>query len=84
MFISIFLHFDTEIIEIHLRSESYPPYGKWIWTFMKGWITLFIEGGARVENMLLLYTCELCDDIIYRVKIAGQLKPLVHITNITP
>ena len=23
--------------------------------------------------MLLLYTYELCDDIIYRVKIAGQL-----------
>ena len=29
--------------------------------------------------MLLLCTYELCKDIIYRVKIAGQLKPLVHI-----
>ena len=34
--------------------------------------------------MLLLCTYELCKDIIYRVKIAGQLKPLVHIINKTP
>ena len=34
--------------------------------------------------MLLLCTYELCYDIIYRVKIDGQLKPLVHIVNITP
>ena len=34
--------------------------------------------------MLLLCTYELGNDIIYCVKIAGQLEPLVHITNITP
>ena len=34
--------------------------------------------------MSLLCTYELGNDIIYRVKIAGQLKPLEHINNITP
>ena len=36
---------------------------------------LFNEGGARVENMLLLCTYELCNviiiDVIYQIKIAG-------------
>ena len=32
--------------------------------------------------MLLLCTYELCNDIIYQVKIAWQLKPLVQIINI--
>ena len=35
-FSSNFLNFYKNFLKIYLRSESYPPYGKWIWTFMKG------------------------------------------------
>ena len=36
MFSSNLLNYYKNFLKIHLRSESYPPYGKWIRTFMKG------------------------------------------------